>query len=69
MRKAVRGFSAEDEVRILGRYIHFRQRLDLPRLYNHPRRAQCYRVGDRWHTLQQLERWVARLESGERAAA
>lgn len=69
MRKAVRRYSAQEEVDILAVYIQFRRQLDLPRIYNHPRRAQCYRVGDRWYTLQQLERWVSQLRDAGKAAA
>lgn len=69
MRKAVRTFSDQEEVRILARYIHFRRQLDLPRIYNHPRRPQFYRVGDRWYTLGQLAYLVTAIESGRKAAA
>lgn len=69
MRKAVRVYSDQEEVEILARYIGFRRRMNLPRIYNHPRRARYYRVAQRWYTLGQLEALMAGLERGGKAAA
>lgn len=69
MREAARRFSAEDEVRILARYIHLRRQLDLPRIYNHSQRPQFYRVGERWYRLGQLAQLVADIETGRKVAA